>query len=70
MKLKKPADETNPINEIFIHFYATSSMNQSLEPTVSTQLPYYISGHHGLPVASLIPAKIHVLQTNGNKNVY
>ena len=36
--------------------------------TVSNELPYYISGHHGLP--TLIPAKMHVLQTNGNTNVY
>ena len=45
-------------------------MNQSLKHTFSNELPHFISGHHRLPVASLIPAKIHVLQINGNKNVY
>ena len=45
-------------------------MNQSLKTHCSNELPYFISGHHRLPVASLIPAKIHVLQTNGNANVY
>ena len=68
--MKKTADETNPINEVFIHFYVTSYMKQSLKHTVSNELPFYISGRHILPVASLIPAKIHVLQTNGNTNVY
>ena len=38
--------------------------------SVSNELPYNISGHHRLPVASLIPAKVHVLQTNGNTNAY
>ena len=28
---ENPADETNPINEIFIHSHATSLMNQSLK---------------------------------------
>ena len=36
---------------------------------VSNELPCYISGHHRLSAASLIPAKIHVLQTNCNTNV-
>ena len=68
--MKKIADETNLINEMFIHFYTTSLMNKSLKHIVSNELHYYISGHHRLPVANLIPAKIHVLQTDGNKNVY
>ena len=29
--------------------------------TASNELPCYISGDHRLPVASLIPAKMHVL---------
>ena len=66
---EKNSDEINRINENFIHFYVTSLMNQS-KHTVSNELPYNISGHHRLPVASLIPAKIHTLQTIGDTHVY
>ena len=38
--------------------------------TVSNELPYYIWSYHEIPVAILIPTKIHVLQANGNTNVY
>ena len=44
------------------HSFLCDFIDESVTKNTPNELPYYIKGHHRLSVASLIPAKIRVLQ--------